>query len=122
MSNMDCQYEMLSEAVDDLRQQGYTDELMITEEGILKHTVPLDPSLFTIDSFHRFEGPSDPADMSIVYAISSDDLGLKGLLIDGYGSNSREVIEKMVKRLPAHEEHEIVQPDRPIVPGAIPKY
>ncbi len=122
MEHKDCQYGTLSEAVDDLCAQGYTDELMITEEGILKHTEPLDPALFMIDSFHRFEGPSDPADLSIVYAISSEELGLKGLLIDGYGSSSREVIQKMVKRLPAHEEHEIVRPDPPIIPGAIPKY
>jgi len=122
MEHKDCPYEAFSEAADDLRGQGYSDELMITEEGILEHTAPLDPALFTIDSFHRWEGPSDPADMCIVCAISSEAMGLKGLLVDGYGINGREVVQRMVRRLPAHEEDEIVQPVQPAIPGAIPRH
>ena len=102
MEHPDNQYGTLSEAVDDLRRQGYTDELTLTEDGLLNSALPLDPKEFTIDSFHRFEGPSDPADMSIVYAISSERLGLKGLLIGDYGAKAQDFIHQMVRSLDAH--------------------
>lgn len=100
MEHPDNRYGTLSEAVDDLRAQGYTDELTLTEDGLLNSALPLDPKEFRIDSFHRFEGPSDPADMSIVYAISSRRLGLKGLLIGDYGPNAEAIIHGMVDELP----------------------
>ena len=60
------QYATMTGAVNDLQAQGYTDELTLTEDGLFNSAIPLDPSEFTIDSFHRFEGPSDPADMAII--------------------------------------------------------
>lgn len=102
MEYPDNQYSTLSEAVNDLREQGYTDELTLTEDGLLNSALPLDPKEFTIDSFHRFEGPSDPADMSIVYAISSERLGLKGLLVGDYGAKAQDFIHQMVRSLDAH--------------------
>ena len=75
MNHADNQYATLSGAVDDLKKKGYTDELTLTEEGLFNNAHPLEPSQFTIESFHRFEGPSDPADMSIVYAIRSERTG-----------------------------------------------
>lgn len=78
------QYGLLSEAVDDLMRQGYTDGLQLDERGLFQGEMQLDPTVFIIDSFHRFEGPSDPADMSIVYAISSEKLGLHGLLVGSF--------------------------------------
>jgi len=70
----------------------------------------LDPSSFTIDPFHRFEGPSDPADMSIVYAISSDQLGMKGLIVGAYGPEAEAHIQKMVRPLKAHHNVGSTQP------------
>lgn len=98
----DNQYETLLEAVEDLEHQGYTDELTITEDGLFNNAAPLDPERFAIDSFHRFEGPSDPADMSIVYAIRCEELGLKGLLVGDYGGKAQDFIHRMVRDLPAH--------------------
>jgi hypothetical protein len=37
-----------------------------------------------IREYHRFEGVSDPDDMSIVYAIESRD-GTRGVLVDAFG-------------------------------------
>ena len=98
----DNQYETLSEAVEDLERQGYTDELTITEDGLFNNAAPLDPARFIIDSFHRFEGPSDPADMSIIYAVRCEELGLKGLLVGDYGGKAEDFIHRMVRDLPAH--------------------
>jgi len=117
MNQADNQYATLSQAVEALKAKGYTDELMLTEEDVFNKATPLDPLQFTIDSFHRFEGPSDPADMSIVYAISSKPLGLKGLLVGGYGAKANGVIDKMVKHLPAHEHEGHVQPVQAVAHG-----
>ncbi len=117
MNHKDCQYSTLSEAIEGLRRNGYKDELTLTEDGLYDHALPLDPTYFTIDSFHRFEGPSDPADLSIVYAISSKKLGLKGLLVGDYGANAQDFIHKMVHALPAHAHEGRVQPVQPVEPG-----
>jgi hypothetical protein len=117
MNIPDCQFSTLSEAVEQLKLMGYTDELTIAENGLLNNACPLDPALFTIDSFHRFEGPSDPADNSIVYAVSSEQLGLKGLLVGDYGGKANNFIHKMVKPLSAHEHEGRVQPVQAAEPG-----
>ncbi len=117
MNHPDNQYSTLTEAVESLKKQGYADELTLTEEGLWNNARALDPSQFNIDSFHRFEGPSDPADMSIVYAISSDEFGMKGLLVGDYGAKAQDFIHRMVKRLPAHEHEGRVQPVQPVQPG-----
>jgi len=118
MKTPDCQYDTLLEAVEDLKKQGYTDELTIREDGLYNDVEPLDPKEFTIDSFHRFEGPTDPSDASIVYAISSTHLALKGILVGDYGSNALDHIHKMVQNLNAHgNEDRMVQPVRPVTPS-----
>jgi hypothetical protein len=119
MHHPDNQYSTMTVAVSDLQRQGYTDELTLTEDGLFNNALPLDPKEFTIDSFHRFEGPSDPADMAIIYAVSSERLGLKGLLIGDYGANAQDFIHQMVRPLQAHSPEDLahtVQPVRP--PGA----
>lgn len=104
MEQLDNQYETLSEAVEDLRVKGYTDELELDDAGLFHGDFQLNPERFTIDSFHRFEGPSDPADMSIVYAVSCADLGLKGLLIGNYGVDAAAHIHQMVRKLDVHSD------------------
>lgn len=116
MDTHDNQYNTLTEAVKDLEARGYIDEISLTEDGLSMRTQPLDPARFIIDSFHRFEGPSDPGDLSIIYAISSPELGLKGLLIGDYGPNAQNLIHKMVRKLEAHH-GEGVQPVHAAAPG-----
>ncbi len=114
----DNQFGNLYNAVESLKKQGYTDELTLTEDGLFNNALPLDPKLFRIDSFHRFEGPSDPADQSIVYAVSCSKLALKGLLIGDYGANAQDFIHKMVRDLPAQAHEGLVQPVRSVTPGS----
>jgi hypothetical protein len=69
-----------------LLQEGYSENFMPKHEGIEapsngKVYIPADVKIV---SFYRFEGESDPADNSILYAIETND-GLKGLLVDAYG-------------------------------------
>ncbi|MEO7081780.1 MAG: phosphoribosylpyrophosphate synthetase [Flavobacteriales bacterium] len=113
----DNQYGTLSEAVDDLCAQGYIDELELGASGLFNGDDLLDPTRFTIDSFHRFEGLSDPGDMSIVYAISCHDLGIKGLLVSSYGAEGEEHIQRMVQSLDAHHAEGKTRPVQAAPPG-----
>jgi hypothetical protein len=48
--------------------------------------------------FFRFEGESDPADNSILYAIETDD-GKKGILSDAYGPYADINVTKFMKQV-----------------------
>ncbi|MBK6831813.1 MAG: phosphoribosylpyrophosphate synthetase [Flavobacteriales bacterium] len=97
-------YSTLSEAVNDLQRRGYTDDLVLAERCLVcdARSLSLDPADFQIDEFHRFEGNSDPEDQSIVYAISSDKHGLKGILVNAYGPDASSMTQEMVRKLATH--------------------
>ncbi len=83
------QYTTLVEAEQKLRRKGYvhtfkserSDLLRCIETG--KHYTPDQMLIF---EYYRFEGLSNPSDMSIVFAVACED-GRKGLIISTYGPN-----------------------------------
>lgn len=94
-------YDTLTEAISDLRQKGYTEDFNLKQECIEcrngQHQLRADD--FKVDQVFRFEGMTDPADESILYAISSEKTGLKGLLVNGYGIYSEEITNEMALKL-----------------------
>lgn len=97
-------YTTLSEAVDDLQRRGYTDDLALGGHCLVcdARGISLDPAAFEIDEFHRFEGMSDSEDQSIVYAISSVDGRIKGILVNAYGPDASPLTQEMVRKLATH--------------------
>lgn len=97
-------YDTLSQAVNDLYARGYSDDLILRDECLVCNgkNASLDPDEFSIDEFHRFEGSSDPGDSSIVYAISSEKHGIKGVLVNAFGPEADRVGQKMVAKLATH--------------------
>ncbi len=97
-------YTTLSEAVNDLQRRGYADDLALAEHCLVcdARGLSLDPAEFEIDEFHRFEGNSDPEDQSIVYAISSKDHAIKGILVNAYGMDASAITQAMVAKLATH--------------------
>lgn len=91
-------YATVTEAITKLKEQGFTLDLNLAENQFKagEQTYPADE--FEIVDLYRYEGPSDPADESIVYALSSPS-GLKGILVTGYGSTTDEAAETTLKRL-----------------------
>jgi len=89
----------LSTAINKLVADGYTGNFKVDEQGLLaengKHHKP---NQVHIKNFFRFEGASDPADNSILYAIELDD-GTKGTLTDAYGSYNDPLIGKFIKQV-----------------------
>lgn len=88
----------LSSCLDKMIGDGYTDDFKATEDGLLQSLrtdKTYKPDEITVVNFYRFEGISDPNDMSILYVIETND-GVKGTLVDAYGTySSTEVYEFM---------------------------
>jgi hypothetical protein len=96
-------YESLIDALDDLRKRGY--EADFATQTVCLYCGDLDlrlnPEEFNVDEVYRFEGNSNPDDAAVLYAISSS-TGLKGTLVDGYGTYSDNVSFEMAKKLQSH--------------------
>jgi hypothetical protein len=91
----------LSEIMNELRKQGYVEDFNLLQQCLecRNGQYRLSADEFTTDSYYQFEGPSDPWGMAILYAISSDRYGLKGLLVNGYGICCDAVTEEMLQKL-----------------------
>lgn len=87
-----------------LKKEGYTEDFNLGFDCIhcKRKRIKVLPSEFHIDQFFRFEGESDPADGSILYAISSEKHHLKGILVNGYGIYSEQMADEMIKKLKTH--------------------
>ena len=93
-------YDTVSEAVNGLKQRGYTIDFNLENNCISCHETPLSlkPSEFEIAEVYRFEGNSDPADEAIVFAIESKK-GQKGVLVNGFGISADLLENEMVQKL-----------------------
>jgi hypothetical protein len=93
-------YDTVAEAVNGLKQRGYTIDFNLEADKICCTNTPLSltPADFEITEFYRFEGNSDPADEAVVYAIESKG-GQKGVLVNGFGVSSEGVGEEMIEKL-----------------------
>ena len=94
--------DTLSETMQALKNKGYTtdfnlgkDCLVCTYEGKEIHVYPKE---FEIEDTFRFEGETNPADSSILYAISSDKYDLKGVLVNAYGVYADDMVGELAKK------------------------
>jgi hypothetical protein len=95
---MNNQYDTLIEALEDLNKKGFTGNFHINEKGLTeKKGVYFEPTDVKLIEFHRFEGITNPSDMSILYAIETNS-GLKGTVVDSYGVDGSEEISKFMNR------------------------
>jgi len=88
----------LASCLNKMNEEGYTDEFKaMGVEGLLSlQTGKLyRPEDVKIVNFYRFEGVSDPEDMSILYVIETTD-GLKGTLVDAYGTYASPEVGRFV--------------------------
>ena len=85
-------FETLVDATNDLTKRGYEANLSLEGDTIddKSKDIHMTADDFEIDEFYRFEGQSNPSDMSIVYAISSTKYNLKGILINAYGTYAND--------------------------------
>jgi len=102
-SNERRSYDTLSEAVNDLQRLGYTEDFLVPEDGeclyCVTKSMELSADEFVIDEIYRFEGMTDPGDESILFAISSKDNLIKGLVINSFGADFSFRSSKLVTEL-----------------------
>jgi len=98
-------YSSLSVAIEDLQNEGFTEDFNLVGEGIesknLKKQWKADE--LEIIKFYRFEGMTDPGDNIILYLIETK-CGLRGLLVDAYGADQGEISPEMIQKLKLHHD------------------
>jgi|SRR5690348_3600662 len=77
----------MTEAIRDLQSRGFTANFAFLNRSFrdVETGRTFTPDELAIVEHHRYEGASDPDDMSIVYAIESRD-GAKGTVTDAFGT------------------------------------
>lgn len=85
-------YNNLAEATENLRQKGFTTNFKVNNKNLLEDDKKstFKSSEVQLLEFHRFEGMSNPADSSILYAVKTDS-GKKGVVIDSFGADGSEI-------------------------------
>lgn len=93
-------YDSLSLAIADLRDQGYTVDFNLHEDGLESkhHKTTYTAENLDVVKYYRFEGMTNPGDSSILYVIETTD-GKKGLLVDSYGAQSSSIPSDLLEKL-----------------------
>ncbi|MDB5229069.1 MAG: hypothetical protein JWN78_3262 [Bacteroidota bacterium] len=88
-------YETVSQALEQLRLQGFTVDFNLKENC---DSVSCNPDDYEIVDVYRYEGITDPGDEAAVYAIESSS-GVKGVLVTGYSSTSEIFTDDVLKNM-----------------------
>jgi hypothetical protein len=94
-------YDTVSAAVNGLKERGFTLDFNLADNCLQCQDGKFGSEDFEIVEVYRFEGPTDPADEAVVYAIESNK-GHKGVLVNGYGPSSDPMGDEMAKKLSMH--------------------
>jgi hypothetical protein len=98
MSQCAIETRTLAGVIGELALRGFTEHFTAVEGGLRGEdsgrTFP--SSQVAIRGYYRFEGVSDPGDMSIVYAIEAKD-GVRGTLADAFGVYADPRVGAVVK-------------------------
>jgi hypothetical protein len=97
-------YDTLSSALNSLKERGYNrdfnsafDKLICTDSKD-----QLNPDEFEITEVYRFEGDTNPADESVIYAVESKKGNMKGVLVSAYGTYADPMSDEMIQKLSYH--------------------
>lgn len=95
--------DTVSVVLNDLYKRGYTIDFNMRSDSLYCKALDqsFKPEDFEITEFYRFDGNTDPADESIVYALKTKS-GHKGVLVDAYGMYSDPATTEMVQKLKTH--------------------
>ncbi|MEJ7627866.1 MAG: phosphoribosylpyrophosphate synthetase [Ferruginibacter sp.] len=97
-------YETVVEAINGLKERGYTIDFNIASNKIIcsenKHC--LNPDQFNITEMYRFEGDTNPSDEDVVYAVESEDGKLKGVITSAFGTYADNISTEIIRKLSMH--------------------
>ncbi len=84
-----------------LQKDGYKHDFKVSEDGkmcSMDEKESYTPEQVRIVDHYRFEGESNPDDMSILYAVETTS-GLKGTISNSYGPYADEKIDTFLKKV-----------------------
>jgi len=87
--------------MDELNRRGFTEQFKLESEGLrgVQSGQTFGPGQVAIVEQYRFEGVSDPDDMSIVYAIETRS-GVRGMLTDAFGVYADPRVGAFIRKVP----------------------
>jgi len=94
--------QTLREAIERLEKSGYVESFHVEGEGRLEASNgrSFEPDQLQVDEMLRFEGESDPADLSILFALRSADGKARGTFVAPYGpTNVDPATARVLQRL-----------------------
>ncbi len=91
--------QSLADVLNKLKAEGYTLDLNTKDSLKTYYADGQHYTGFKIDKIVRMDVMTDPDDQSVVYAISSQDDNIKGILINSYGMYSDEKIDKIIDHI-----------------------
>jgi hypothetical protein len=91
----------LASVIDDLAASGFVEHFGVSGGALRSFDSGrrFSAAELVIREYHRFEGVSDPDDMSIVYGIESQG-GVRGTLVDAYGAYSDAAVSAFLESVP----------------------
>ncbi|HKL32901.1 MAG TPA: hypothetical protein VJ919_10215 [Tangfeifania sp.] len=93
-------YDTLAEASTELKKRGFKANFKVNENEKLVDSEgnQFVPSDVTLVEFHRFEGISNPADSTIIYAVETNK-NIKGTVVDSFGADASEVTSEFMNKV-----------------------
>lgn len=90
----------LSQCMEALRRHGFVVDFRVDQKKLqsVDGAKKYDPEEVSIVNFYRFEGDSDPADSSVLYAIQAKD-GVKGSLSDAFGVYANSSVTEFIRKV-----------------------
>jgi hypothetical protein len=94
--------ETVTDAVVLLEREGFSASLTLSDAGVQCDACGADhrDSELRIRRRYRFEGPTDPADESIVLGIEHPLCGARGILVSAYGPQAERQLLALLDHLP----------------------
>lgn len=86
-------YSTVSEALDELKEKGFTYDFNLHEKDITAN-----PHNYDVEHVYRYEGDSNPDDEAVVYGIKSNS-GEKGVFVAGFSANSDSDAARVLERI-----------------------
>jgi len=104
-------YTSMAEAIQELMKRGFTANFEFLDEAFrdVNSGRTFQAEELTIVEHHRFEGASDPDEMSILYAVESND-GTKGIIADAFGVYANPELGGFLNNVTIREESHIPLP------------
>ena len=104
-------YTSMAEAIQGLMKRGFTANFEFLEKTFrdVDSGRTFRAEELTIVEHYRFEGTSDPDEMSVVYAVESDD-GTKGIIADAFGVYANPELGGFLSKVTIREESDMPLP------------